>query len=361
MLPENATNKNVTWTCLDESVATVDPQGNVNAVAPGTTTITATTEDGGFTATCEVTVIDPSVVSAISLNRTALSLIKGSSETLSADILPSTASSQGITWSSSNTNVATVSSSGTVSGINEGMATITAQCGDITATCSVDVFEVVRDDFNPNTYLLYRANTTVTSGDNYYSIDSEFPGISGAKVELKFQLTGPSMITSGNMNRDYYDYMNISNYWFEWNDATKDEDGDWYDDTLEWRIPSATSLLWIKFDGVNHTMTINETVSSCSRSTMSLPRLFATYDHESDEGIYEVTSGVPEGSKLYYAKAWNEDGSLKTIGYATTSENPATNRVEYCWCTYSPKTGNVVYTFAHDAIHQGGFEGYTYN
>lgn len=54
--PENATNKNVTWKSSDTSVATVDANGLVTAVANGTATITATTEEGGLTATATITV-----------------------------------------------------------------------------------------------------------------------------------------------------------------------------------------------------------------------------------------------------------------------------------------------------------------
>lgn len=57
--PDNATNKNVTWSSDNETVATVDANGNVTAVAAGTATITVTTEDGSHTATCKVTVKDP--------------------------------------------------------------------------------------------------------------------------------------------------------------------------------------------------------------------------------------------------------------------------------------------------------------
>ena len=54
--PDNATNKDVNWSSDNKSVATVDANGNVTAVGVGTATITLTTEDGGFTADCEVTV-----------------------------------------------------------------------------------------------------------------------------------------------------------------------------------------------------------------------------------------------------------------------------------------------------------------
>ncbi|MBQ3328000.1 MAG: Ig domain-containing protein [Clostridia bacterium] len=54
--PEDASNKNVTWTSSDEKVATVDATGKVTAIKAGTATITVTTEDGEKTATCAVTV-----------------------------------------------------------------------------------------------------------------------------------------------------------------------------------------------------------------------------------------------------------------------------------------------------------------
>ena len=57
--PSNATNKKVTWTSSDETVATVSNTGAVTAVAAGTATITVTTEDGAFTDTCTVTVTQP--------------------------------------------------------------------------------------------------------------------------------------------------------------------------------------------------------------------------------------------------------------------------------------------------------------
>lgn len=59
--PANADNAKVSWTSSDETVATVDENGNVTAIAAGTATITVTTEDGGFTATCTVTVKAKSV------------------------------------------------------------------------------------------------------------------------------------------------------------------------------------------------------------------------------------------------------------------------------------------------------------
>lgn len=56
--PSSATNKNVTWSSNDQSVATVNQNGRVTAVKKGNTSITVKTQDGGFTATCAVEVLD---------------------------------------------------------------------------------------------------------------------------------------------------------------------------------------------------------------------------------------------------------------------------------------------------------------
>ena len=69
--PQNATNPKVTWKSNNQAVATVDDNGKVIAQAPGTTTITVTTEDGNKIATCSVTVL--------SVDRTKLfALLQGS-------------------------------------------------------------------------------------------------------------------------------------------------------------------------------------------------------------------------------------------------------------------------------------------
>jgi len=136
--PSNATNKNVTWSSSNTAVATVSG-GKVTAVANGTATITCKTADGGYAATCTVTVKTP--VSGVSLNVSSASLYKNWTKTLTATVSPSTASNKSVTWSSDNTAVATVSSSGVVTGKSNGTATITCKTvdGSYTASCKVTV------------------------------------------------------------------------------------------------------------------------------------------------------------------------------------------------------------------------------
>jgi len=140
--PSNTTqSKQVTWTSSNNNVATVSSSGKVTAKSAGTATITVKTSNGK-TATCKVTVTNPTVaITKVSLNKTNLNLTKGASNTLTATITPSnTTQSKQVTWTSSNNNVATVSSSGKVTAKNAGTAVITAKTSNgKTATCKVTV------------------------------------------------------------------------------------------------------------------------------------------------------------------------------------------------------------------------------
>ena len=92
VLPENATDRSVTWSSSDSSVATVDNNGKVTAVGKGRATITVKTNDGGFTDTCQVTVRQEIIhVIGVSVNKELLTLGEGESETLTATVLPANA------------------------------------------------------------------------------------------------------------------------------------------------------------------------------------------------------------------------------------------------------------------------------
>ena len=134
-VPTNATNRNVTWKSDNESVATVSRSGMVTPVSNGTADITATTEDGGKTATCKVTVEIPELT--LSLDKTELTL----TQTEEQQKLTATVSDpeEKVTWLSSDPFVATVTRDGTVTAIANGTATITASARDKTASCTVKV------------------------------------------------------------------------------------------------------------------------------------------------------------------------------------------------------------------------------
>jgi len=142
VLPDNATNKNVSWSSSDEKDATVSANGEVTAVAPGKAAITVTTEDGAKTAKCEVTInkrIYP--VESVSLDKTSLELTEGDKATLTATVLPNNATNKNVSWSSSDEKVATVSTTGEVTAVAPGKAaiTVTTEDGAKTAKCELTV------------------------------------------------------------------------------------------------------------------------------------------------------------------------------------------------------------------------------
>ncbi len=137
--PTTATNKDVVWTSSNEEIATVDSEGRVTALAKGVATITVETVEGGFKATCTITVLEP--VKSVSLNQTKAKMNAESTMQLIATINSSLAFEEEVIWTSSNEKVATVDKTGKVLAIGNGSAKITVKTvdGEKTATCIVTV------------------------------------------------------------------------------------------------------------------------------------------------------------------------------------------------------------------------------
>ena len=137
--PEDATDKTVTWTSSDETIATVK-DGVVTALKAGKVTITVTsTSNSSVSATCEITV-NAKVIPAtgIALDKTTAELTEGETLTLTATVTPEDATDKTVTWTSSDETVATVAN-GVVTALKAGKATITAKAGEVSATCEITV------------------------------------------------------------------------------------------------------------------------------------------------------------------------------------------------------------------------------
>ncbi len=158
--PSNATNKTVTWTTSNSSVATVS-KGKITAKGAGTATITAKTANGK-TATCEVTVKNPTVdPTSINLSQTSITLEKGKTQTITATVSPSNATDKTVMWTTSNSSVATVSN-GNITAKGAGTATITAKTvNGKTATCEVTVKNPTVD---PTSINLSQTSITLEKG-----------------------------------------------------------------------------------------------------------------------------------------------------------------------------------------------------
>lgn len=144
--PVDATNTQVYWWMDNDTVVTLQ-NGLVKAIREGSVTITCITEDGGYEASCVITVTDGSQsdipVTGVTLNKKTLQMVIGETETLKVSVLPEDASDNSVTWKSSNASVATVSTSGVVSAKAEGVSTVSCETNDghYKAECYVVVSE----------------------------------------------------------------------------------------------------------------------------------------------------------------------------------------------------------------------------
>ena len=133
--PTSLTDKSVTWKSSDTRIATVSSTGKVKGVRTGKATITCKSKATGLIATCEV------IVGLVSLNKSELAIEKGKTATLKATVYPTSLTDKSVTWESSDTRIATVSSAGKVRGVRTGKATITctSKATGLIATCEVTV------------------------------------------------------------------------------------------------------------------------------------------------------------------------------------------------------------------------------
>ena len=127
--PADASNKNVFWTSSNPSVATVDKYGVVKAISPGSTIIKATSEDGGYTDTATIEVVNYDNIieeKSIAFDSSSYTVGIGSTKSLIPIITPSNATFKSVRFESSNPSIATVDENGVVRGLKEGTVSITA-------------------------------------------------------------------------------------------------------------------------------------------------------------------------------------------------------------------------------------------
>lgn len=138
--PTTATNKSIIWTSSNKTVAEVNENGMVTARAEGIAVITAKTVDGGFNASCVIQV-KKVPVTGVSLDKTNVALDEGKAIVLIPTIIPQNATNKSLTWTSSNSGIASVDSNGLVVGKSQGTALITVKTtdGGYIATCAVIV------------------------------------------------------------------------------------------------------------------------------------------------------------------------------------------------------------------------------
>lgn len=139
VIPEDATDKSLTWTSSDTNIVTVDKTGRIYGNGLGTATVTVKTANGK-TAFCKITVKKPTM--SISLDKTEMDIYLSERKELKATVLPEGAADRSVTWTSSDESVATVDQYGRVSPQKLGTTIITAKTNvdGKKATCKVTVY-----------------------------------------------------------------------------------------------------------------------------------------------------------------------------------------------------------------------------
>ncbi len=161
--PENATDKTVTWSSGDETIATVDSNGVVKGIKEGTTKITATANGGtNVKAEVSVTVTAASVaVTKVSITESS-NVAKGETKQFKAKVEPDNATNKTVTWKSADEKIATVNAEGKVTGVAAGKVKITATCDGKEASVEITVSDgtknLVFTDNNGKKYDVYIKN-----------------------------------------------------------------------------------------------------------------------------------------------------------------------------------------------------------
>lgn len=189
--PENATRKAITWTSSDTNVATVT-NGVVKGISAGTAIITATTKDGNFTDTCEVTVTQ-NAVTGIRISEKLIDLGMGYKKQITATVMPDDATDKSVEWTSENPEIATVSDNGTITGKSYGRTVVTATTtdGGYTAKCVVRVKPIdVFDATGNNEFVLSNTDSEtklVSSTAKGMSLEQTNSNV-GAEVYKDFEV-----------------------------------------------------------------------------------------------------------------------------------------------------------------------------
>lgn len=219
----------VQWSSDKTSVATVDVNGKVTGINIGEATITARIASGA-SATCKVTIVAPVALNNISFKTNNMTMRNKTSETLDLVINPSnTTDNTDATWKSSNEDVASVDSDGTVTALKEGKTVITATIGAKKATMEINVIAaatlkemLMREKFN----VAFKKKCDVYPGIYEGSADCITDGALSAGADHAALGTGWGYENESSVVidlGDYYDRSSINQVVVQYKDASPDD------------------------------------------------------------------------------------------------------------------------------------------
>ena len=319
--PSKATNKSVSWSSSNKKVATVSSKGKITATGIGTAKITCKAKDGsGKKATVKVTV-SAVKVTKVALNKTGATLPTNATLSLSATVSPSNATNKSLTWKSSNTSVATVSSSGVVTTLRKGTATITATAKDgsgKSASCKITVNSI--------------GASSVTLSHSSYA------GSPGASFTLAAALK-PS---------------NVSNKTLKWKSsntsvATVDSSGN-----VKLIKDGTAKITATTTDGTNRSAICSVTVKTVSVTSVSLSSSKINLTQGTSSATYRLTATVYPSNASNKSVTWtsgdssvvtvDSNGNVRAIKAGTTTITVTTKdggKKAVCTVTVTPKVTEI--------------------
>ena len=194
IMPSDATNKDIEWTSDNTSVATVNSNGIVTGKSVGNATITAKTKDGGYKKTLIVSVY--TLPTSISLTPTNSTINIGGTLAIVSTVYPTNAENKNLTWTSSNTSVATISSTGYITCNKKGDTTITATADGVSKSINFSVSQSP-DDYTINISKNKLGCYLITEGKN----NSLVP---------ECVYNGQTIAEGSHTTQYYYDSLNIN-------------------------------------------------------------------------------------------------------------------------------------------------------
>lgn len=199
VMPENATDKSVVWESGNESAATVSQEGLVTAVGEGKATITVKTNDGGFSASCEVTVNKKVIaVTGVKLSAESMTLREGDRGILTATVEPANATNKNVEWWTTDLDIVCVTSApggstGYVEARKAGKATVTVKTedGEFSASCEITV---EKKEVPVTGISIEPSSLKLPVGDTYYLIPHVQPN-DATNQDIKWLSTNESVAT----------------------------------------------------------------------------------------------------------------------------------------------------------------------
>ena len=371
ILPSNATDKSVTWSSENTSIATVDQKGNVKGIKEGSTKIVVKTADGGKIAKCRVSVVgggnttskDTSTSTKkkednITISPSKITITVGKRKKVTSKVASISVKGKNIKWSSNNTKVATVDQNGYIKGVQAGNAVITVKnTNNKTATCNVAIT-------NPTTYKI-NIKLNMNGGTLVKSHGSEI-STSGNSILCN----GNEICHSKNMDEtfdiaDYnnVNYINISRSGYhvekgkEWN-TKPDGSGTSYSQMERYTANNLCSntnencnitlyTRWVKDITAKSKYTISYNGKQYDiKGPKKLPSLTGRQGHDviliaaSQHGYKGVTVGNDKKRLSYYGNIWaNKELDKKTV---------ASDKGNWCsefaaWCARQAGVPSSVY------------------